>query len=45
MPLNEESCDVVLICLQDVVVLRDQAGAGRLRVRIGDRSRRGTPVK
>ena len=27
--------------LQDLVVLRDQAGAGRLRVRIGDRSSRG----
>ena len=41
MPLNEESCAVVLICGQDLVVLRDQAGTCGLRVRIGDRSSRG----
>ena len=37
MPLKDESCAVVVDLMRYVIVLRDQAGAGRLRVRVGDR--------
>ena len=37
MPLKDESCAVVVICCDDVVVLADEVGAKGLRGGVGDR--------